>query len=581
MLHEATSTGFPLSLDATSSGFLASAQSSGFPVFSDTANLGYRRFFNAMLASAVYEPVTTIPSWKDEPSLRCSMYLSNKKPAPSSSASVLPYKTANVRDHYRIGKELGQGMSGTTYRCFRKADGAEYACKSIPKHTLLGSEGYANVNREIQIMHHLSDHPDVVRIHGSYEDALFVHIVMELCAGGDLLDRIVSKQGGHSERAAAELIRKIVGVVDGCHSLGVVHGDLKPENILFAGNAAEDATLKLTGFDRSVFYMPEPTKLPRHRRRGFKPRPPVTHHYALRSRSCSIRNSDKFSGITGSTYYAAPEVLQKCYGPEADIWSVGVILYILLSGIPPFWAETEEGIASEIVQGKLDFESDPWPSISDSAKDVVRCMLTRDPKKRLRVHEVLCHPWISDDSTAPNKPTDSAVLSRLKHFSAMNLLSKMALKVIAESMSEEEIGGLKLMFKKFDTDNSGNITFDELKDGLKRLGSALSDTEIQTLMDAADIDSSGAVDCAEFVAATLHMNKLEKEENLLRAFSFFDKDGNGYITTDELSEACRQFGVDVVHLEDLMKDIDQNNDGQIDYSEFVAMVRKGNAAEPR
>ncbi|CAN6374347.1 unnamed protein product [Urochloa humidicola] len=294
----------------------------------------------------------------------------------------------------------------------------------------------------------------------------------------------------------------------------------------------------------------------------------------------AICSGDKFSQTIQNSYYVAPEVLQESYGPEADIWSVGVVLYILLSGVPPFWAETEEGTSSEILQGKLDFESDPWPSISDSAKDLVRNMLTQDPMKRFNAHEVLCHSWITDDAVAPDMPTDSAVLSRLKHYSAMNMFTKMASKVIAESMFEDEIGGLKELFKRFDTDNSANVTFDELKDGLKRLGSALSDTEIQTLMDAADIDSSGAVDCAEFVAATLHMNKLEREENLLRAFSFFDKDGNGYITTDELSEACRQFGVDVVHLEDLMKDVDQNNDGQIDYSEFVAMMRKGNAAEP-
>jgi len=491
---------------------------------------------------------TKRPYYRHDETGSSYQYLFSKRmkllhPSSGSAASVLPYETANVRDHYRIGKKLGQGQcgSGTTYQCMRKADGAEYACKSIPKRKLL------YVYCEIQIMHHLSDHPNAVRIHGAYEDKLFVHIVMELCAGGDLLDRIVSKQGHYSERGAAQLIRKVIGVVDGCHSLGVVHGNLKPEDLWFA-SSAEDAALKATDFEFSEFYMP----------------------------------GDKLSRISGSTtYYVAPEVLQKCYGPEADIWSVGVILYILLSGIPPFWAETEEGTHSEILQGKIDFESDPWPSISDSAKDLIRNMLTRDPKKRFSAHEVLCHPWMIDDAVAPDKPTDSAVLSRLKHFSAMNMFTKMVLKVIAESMSKEEIGGLKKLFEMFDTDNSSTITFDELKDGLKRLGSALSDNEIQTLMDAADINSNGTIDCAEFVAATLHMNKLEGEENLLSAFSFFDKDLNGYITTDELSQACRELGVDVVHLDDTIKDIDQNNDGRISYNEFAAMTRKDiNAGKP-
>nr|CAB3463199.1 unnamed protein product [Digitaria exilis] len=456
-------------------------------------------------------------------------------------ASVLPHKTANVRDHYRIGKKLGQGQFGTTYQCVGKADGAEYACKSIPKRKLLCREDYEDVWREIQIMHHLSEHPNVVRIRGAYEDALFVHLVMELCAGGELFDRIVAK-GHYSERAAAQLIRTIVGVVEGCHSLGVMHRDLKPENFLFA-STAEDAPLKATDFGLSVFYKP----------------------------------GDKFADVVGSPYYVAPEVLQKCYGPEADVWSAGVILYILLCGVPPFWAESEAGIFRQILRGKLDLESEPWPSISDSAKDLVRKMLTRDPTKRLTAHEVLCHPWIVDDAVAPDKPIDSAVLSRLKNFSAMNKLKKMALRVIAESLSEEEIGGLKELFKMIDTDNSGTITYDELKNGLKRVGSDLMEPEIQALMDAADIDNSGTIDYGEFLAATLHMNKLEREESLMSAFAFFDKDGSGFITIDELSQACQQFGLSDVHLEDMIKDVDQNNDGQIDYSEFAAMMRKGNA----
>ncbi|XP_072950116.1 calcium-dependent protein kinase 24-like [Typha angustifolia] len=467
---------------------------------------------------------------------------SSSEPPHSSSkpSSVLPYKTPNLREHYRIGKKLGQGQFGTTYLCVEKSTGAEYACKSIPKRKLLCREDYEDVWREIQIMHHLSEHPNVVRIKGTYEDNLFVHLVMELCAGGELFDRIILK-GHYSERKAAQLIKTIVGVVEACHSLGVMHRDLKPENFLFA-STDEDAALKATDFGLSVFYKP----------------------------------GDTFSDVVGSPYYVAPEVLRKYYGPEADVWSAGVILYILLSGVPPFWAETEAGIFRQILQGRLDFETEPWPGTSESAKDLIRNMLNRDPKKRFTAHDVLCHPWIVDDTVAPDRPLDSAVLSRLKQFSAMNKLKKMALRVIAESLSEEEIGGLKELFKMIDTDNSGTITFDELKDGLRRVGSELMEHEIQALMDAADIDNSGTIDYGEFLAATVHMNKLEREENLISAFSFFDKDGSGYITIDELSQACREFGLTDVHLEEMIKEIDQDNDGQIDYGEFAAMMRKGN-----
>ncbi|KAL0333559.1 UNVERIFIED_CONTAM: Calcium-dependent protein kinase [Sesamum angustifolium] len=187
------------------------------------------------------------------------------------------------------------------------------------------------------------------------------------------------------------------------------------------------------------------------------------------------------------------------------------------------------------------------------------------------------HPWVQVDGVAPDKPLDSAVLTRLTQFSAMDKLKKMALRVIAESLSEEEIAGLREMFKMIDTDNSGHITFEELKAGLKRFGANLKESEIYDLMKAADVDNSGTIDYGEFIAATLHLNKIEKEDHLFRAFSYFDKDGSGYITQDELQKACEEFGIEDVQLEEMIREADQNNDGRIDYNEFVAMMQKGNA----
>lgn len=452
---------------------------------------------------------------------------------------VLQTRTGNFKEFFTLGKKLGQGQFGTTYLCVEKATGKEYACKTIAKRKLITHEDVEDVRREIQIMHHLKGHPNVISIKEAFEDPMAVHVVMEICAGGELFDRII-KRGHYTERKAAELTRTIVGVVETCHSLGVMHRDLKPENFLFVNNQ-EDSLLKTIDFGLSIFFKP----------------------------------GERFSDVVGSPYYVAPEVLRKLYGPEADVWSAGVILYILLSGVPPFWAESEQGIFEQVLHGDLDFTSDPWPSISESAKDLVRKMLVRDPRRRPTAHDVLCHPWVQIDGVAPDKPLDSAVLSRLKHFSAMNKLKKMALKVIAESLSEEEIAGLKEMFKMIDTDNSGQITYEELKAGLKRVGANLKESEIYDLMHAADIDNSGTIDYGEFIAATLHLNKIEREDHLFAAFSYFDKDGSGYITADEIQKACEEFGIEDVRLEDLIQEVDQDNDGTIDYNEFVAMMRKG------
>lgn len=454
--------------------------------------------------------------------------------------SVLAAKNGHLKEYYNLGRKLGHGQFGTTFLCVEKTTRHEFACKSIAKRKLSTQEEVDDVRREIQIMHHLAGNSNVISIKGAYEDAVAVHVVMELCTGGELFDRILNK-GHYTERKAAELARTIVGVVEACHSLGVMHRDLKPEKFLFV-NEEEDSPLKTIDFGLSIFFKPGET----------------------------------FSDVVGSPYYVAPEVLYKCYGPEADVWSAGVIIYILLSGVPPFWAETEQEIFEEVLHGELDFSSDPWPNISPSAKDLVRKMLVRDPIRRLTAHEVLCHPWVQVDGIAPDRPLDSAVLSRLKQFAAMNKLKKIALRVIAERLSEEEIAGLKEMFKMIDTDNSGQITSKELKEGLKRFGANLSESEISDLMQAADVDSSGTIDYGEFIAATLHLNKVEREDHLFAAFSYFDKDGSGYITQNELQQACEEFGIEDDHLEEMIQEVDQDNDGRIDYNEFVAMMQKGN-----
>ncbi|KAK7345202.1 hypothetical protein VNO77_15778 [Canavalia gladiata] len=455
--------------------------------------------------------------------------------------SVLPRKTGNLREFYKLGRKLGQGQFGTTFLCVEKATGKEYACKSILKRKLLTEEDVEDVRREIQIMHHLAGSANVISIKEAFEDAVAVHVVMELCAGGELFDRIVER-GHYTERKAANLARTIVGVIESCHSLGVMHRDLKPENFLFV-NEEEESPLKAIDFGLSAFFQP----------------------------------GEIFYDVVGSPYYVAPEVLHKRYGPEADVWSAGVILYILLCGVPPFWGESEQDIFEAILNSELDFHSQPWPSISESAKDLVRKMLVRNPSKRITAYDVLRHPWIQVDGAAPDKPLDSAVLSRLKQFTAMNKLKKMALRVIAENLSEDEIAGLKEMFKMLDTDNSGHITFEELKVGLKKYGANLNESEIYDLMHAADVDNSGTIDYGEFIAATLHLNKVEREDHLLAAFSYFDKDGSGYITQDELQQACEEFGLGDVRLEEMIREADQDNDGRIDYNEFVAMMQKGNA----
>ncbi|CAL0301163.1 unnamed protein product [Lupinus luteus] len=455
-------------------------------------------------------------------------------------ATILGKPLEDIKKYYTLGKELGRGQFGVTYLCTENSTGYTFACKSILKRKLVSKADKEDIKREIQIMQHLSGQPNIVEFKGAYEDRYSVHLVMELCAGGELFDRIIA-QGHYSERAAASMCRAIVNVVHICHFMGVLHRDLKPENFLLS-STDEDATLKATDFGLSVF----------------------------------IEEGKVYRDMVGSAYYVPPEVLRRSYGKEIDVWSAGIILYILLSGVPPFWAETEKGIFNAILEGELDFESQPWPSISNSAKDLVRKMLTQDPKKRITSAEVLEHPWIREGGEASDKPIDSAVLSRMKQFRAMNKLKKIAMKVMAENLSEEEIKGLKAMFANMDTDNSGTITYEELKTGLARIGSKLSEAEVKQLMEAADVDGNGSIDYIEFISATMHKHRLERDEHLYKAFQYFDKDNSGYITRDELEVAMTKYGMgDEATIKEIISEVDTDNDGRINYEEFCVMMRSG------
>ncbi|KAE8734892.1 Calcium-dependent protein kinase 9 [Hibiscus syriacus] len=294
--------------------------------------------------------------------------------------------------------------------------------------------------------------------------------------------------------------------------------DLNSENSLLSSKG-ENALLKATDFGLSVF----------------------------------IEEGKVYRDIVRSAYYVAPEVLRRRYRKEIDIWSAGIILYILLSGVPPFWAETEKGIFDDILEGEIDFESDPWPFISDSAKDLVRRMLTQDPKKRITSAQVLEHPWIREGGNASDKPLDSAVLSRMKQFRRMNKLKLTCLKA-KNPGSEANVANT-------DTDNSSTVTYEELKTGLAQLGSKLTETEAQQLMEAADVDGNGSIAYIEFITGTMHRRRLERDELLTKLFSILMRTKGGkYITRDELEAAMKEHEMgDDDTIKEIISEVDADN----------------------
>ncbi|TYI41028.1 hypothetical protein ES332_A02G205600v1 [Gossypium tomentosum] len=399
-----------------------------------------------------------------------------------------------------------------------------------------------DVKREVKILKALKGHENVVQFYNAFEDDSYVYIVMELCEGGELLDRILAKKDSrYSEKDAAVVVRQMLKVAAECHLHGLVHRDMKPENFLFK-STRPDSPLKATDFGLSDF----------------------------------IKPGKRFRDIVGSAYYVAPEVLKRRSGPESDVWSIGVITYILLCGKRPFWDKTEDGIFKEVLKKKPDFRRKPWPTISNDAKDFLKKILVKDPRARLTAAQALSHQWVREGGNASDIPVDISVLSNLRQFVKYSRLKQFALRALASTLNEEEIADLRDQFDAIDVDKNSSISLEEMRQALaKDLPWKLKDSRVLEILQAIDSNTDGLVDFTEFVAAALHVNQMEEHDcdkwqmQLQAAFEKFDVDRDGYITPEELRMHTGLRG----SIDPLLEEADIDKDGKISLSEFRRLFR--------
>ena len=283
-----------------------------------------------------------------------------------------------LEDKYAMKSVLGKGAFSQVLLAESKvAPGNLYAIKVVDKNALEGDKD--SLENEIRILSQLH-HPNIVKLFEVYEENSKVYLVMELETGGELYDRIVER-GSYTEKDATDLIKQILSAVSYMHSKGLVHRDLKPENLLYH-TLEEDSKIVVIDF--------------------------------------GISKSEGFGAMTsccGTPDYAAPEVLQKKpYGKSADVWSIGVISYILLCGYPPFYDDNDASLFSQILSGELIFDSPYWDQISNDAKKFVKQLMCIDVEKRLSCEEALQHTWITGAKS--ETCIHASVSEQLRKFSA-------------------------------------------------------------------------------------------------------------------------------------------------------------------
>ena len=392
------------------------------------------------------------------------------------------------------------------------------------------------------------DHPNIIRLYEIFEDSRYISIIMELCEGGDLFQKInelAEKDKSFSEKEAVKIFKQLISAVSYCHSQGICHRDLKPQNIVFL-NKSPDSPIKIIDFGLSKI---------------FGEIKPIMKGNKIEKNIMSLR--------VGTAYYMSPEVLQGNYDNKCDIWSCGVILYILLCGYPPFDGETEKDIYKSILNKKYSFPEAEWSSVSEEAKDLIKKMIC-EPDKRFNAENVLNHPW-----NAKNAPNAKNVLSEfnidsLKNFGNYYKLTKYVIGFIASRISDEDVQNLKHIFEEIDTNKSGTLNINEIKEAIDKMnkGKEISEQDKENIIKNIDTNKSTKIEYNEFLAACLEQKIYLREENLLNAFIRLDLDNSGKISKKEIKNALNG-EVSKEMLEKIVKEFDLDGDGEIDYKEFI------------
>merc|ERR1712137_138599 len=388
-------------------------------------------------------------------------------------------------------------------------------------------------------------HPNIVKVFETFEDNRSIHIIMELCVGGDPLRRIAST-GHFTERQAAILMKQIFRGLQYMHALNICHRDLKPENFLLSHKSdIEGTSLKIIDFGFAIKFEPE---------------------QFLKTK-------------VGSAYYIAPQVLTGQYTAACDLWSAGVVLYVMLCGSPPFRGPTEPIILSRVYRGLYSLDGAIWEDVSEDGKDHVRGLLTMDPKTRWTAADALRHIWI--ESVAPNstgKDLSVNMVNNLRNFQSANRLKQAALQVIANHTKEAEIQKIHDAFLSIDErgDKDGVLSIEELKIALDEAGIRCPDLE--AVVREVDAEGRSFLDYNHFIAATLDEGIYCREEHCWNAFNHFDRDGDGVISFKELSELLNsnEFGdLGQGMVEEIRKELQPAQEGMINFDEFLLMMRGG------
>ena len=444
-------------------------------------------------------------------------------------------KQKDFRKKYEYISLIGSGAFGKV-RLFTDKDSKtfRYAVKTIKK-DIFNKNNIESIKREVDILKSL-DHPNIVKYFETYEDEHYLHIVMEYIAGDNLFKVLTDqKDFKFTERAISKIMICLLKAVLFLHHNGIIHRDIKPENIVFLEIGNFNA-LKLIDFGLSI-----------------------------------QQNAHKDNRRVGTPYYMAPEMIMGNFNYASDVWSIGVILYVMVNGKQPFRGKSKAEVFERIKNGDYDKNRLNKSKCSLEVKDLIRKMLVIEFDKRITLECALEHGWFKqfENNKSIGLGVDQEIINSLKQFQYQNIFQKEIRYYLAKLCTDKEIIKLKQAFLSIDKDNSGEIEYDEIPKIFKDLNIKASDKELKDIFSSMDFHCDGKVNYSEFLAATISTINFNKEEKLWSAFKYFDTTDSGYITLDSVMDALKNSGV-VIDEEGLANTFNefQKKGGKINFQEF-------------
>jgi len=455
-----------------------------------------------------------------------------------------------LTEKYVPGEILGQGGSCKVIKAESVSDTTKkFAIKIMEKP---GSRGINKklYNQEVDILKGLKadSNTNVVKLMDNFETDHHYYVVTELATGGELFERITntSRFGKFTEKKASRLIKTMLETLSYIHSKSIVHRDIKPENFVFASHAP-NAPMILIDF------------------------------------GCALKVDMKteYKDRVGTPYYLSPESAAKRSSRtgeilcKSDLWAVGVIAYIMMTGQTPFKGRRHADILAEILTKPVRFPKSV--KLSSSYKEFVRAVLKKPPARRVTVDEALRFAWIKGEQTS-DETIHEEVLKCLKQFNYQTLLKKKVSNLLADNMGQEPRLKIKGHFDKLDSSGDGYLDEHELCVLLKSLDKSLDTPQAerqakQMLQQADSVTEDGKIDFEEFAAIWQRKLLTQNDSYIKAVFKVLDTDGDKKISLSELKGIFKT-GSDE-EFEAMLQEVDTDGDGFISYEEFkVAMKEK-------